>query len=167
MSLYCFSVQLSTVCVGVRLHVTCTSQVYITEYTLWLVTASQTSCNSVGGLSRHRSRACLLVGLWERQKSPLWAGQSQGGGCNGECTDNQPTGVILLRHEKPSRQYGGHHSRKLCPAKRARWGEDVTVKTCNPNENQIQSACSSENQWQVAYSTAAVPLYLIREIKPR
>lgn len=65
--------------------------------------------------------------------------------CNAECTDNRPPGVTLLRREKPSRQYGGHHSGKLCPLKRARWGEDVTVKTCNPNENQIQSACSSEN----------------------
>lgn len=70
---------------------------------------------------------------------------SHTGRCNGECTDNRPPGLTLLQRKNPSHQYSGQRSGKLCPLKRARWENDVTLKTCNPNENQIQSACSSED----------------------
>lgn len=70
---------------------------------------------------------------------------SHTGRCNGERTDNRPPGLTLLRRKNPSHQYGGQRSGKLCPLKHARWENDVTPKTCNPNENQIQSARSSED----------------------
>lgn len=70
---------------------------------------------------------------------------SHTGHCNGERTDNRPPGLTLLRRKNPSHQYGSQRSGKLCPLKRARCENDVTPKTCNPNENQIQAACSSED----------------------
>lgn len=70
---------------------------------------------------------------------------SHTGRCNGERTDNRPPSLTLLRRKNPSHQYGGQCSGKLCPLKRTRWENDVTPKTCNPNENQIQLARSSED----------------------
>lgn len=109
------------------------------QNTAGLLTAFWSSCNCGGGLSRWSSGACLLVWL-SVEKPSLSRSTCAGGVCNGKCTDNWPPGASLLQHEKPSHRCGGHRSRKLCPVKRASWEEDVTVKTCNPNENQIQSA---------------------------
>lgn len=100
------------------------------------------------------SAAAEHVSWWESRKGrkALSEQVNHRGDCNSKCADNRPPGVTLLRREKPSRHYEGHRSGKLCPVKRTRWGEDVTVKTCNPNENQIQSARS----WQKAYSTHCI-----------
>lgn len=110
--------------------------------TICLVTACESSCFSVGGLFQCSSRACRHSG---RGRKALFEQVNHTWPCNGERSDNQLPGLTLLQRERPSRQYRGHHSGKLCPPKHARRAKDVTLKTCNPNENQIQSARSLAN----------------------